>query len=463
MRPLRLATAVAFLLLAACERPPMDSVQQGYRGTGMQRVTNPRVAEPVLAANVAPEALAAATPSGTLARDTFKNVKVLGDVDAAEFTRLMLAITAWVAPEQGCVYCHNPAAFEDDSLYTKVVARRMIEMTRHVNADWKAHVAGTGVTCYTCHRGRPVPRAIWYTAEGGIQKTAYMGNREGQNAPSHVVGLTALPNEPFSAYLRGPGGSPIRIQAGLALPNGNFGSIQQTEATYGLMMHLSKALGVNCTFCHNSRVFESWEESAPPRVTAWQGLAMVRDLNGTYLEPLANTFPAARLGPQGDAPKANCATCHQGAHKPLFGASMLKDYPALAAVALPAPAPAEPAPAAAAPADTPAAPQSATPLGKVMFDVGKSDIGPDGQKAVADAAKAMKDNAAVKVMLSGFADKSGDPEKNLELAKQRAFAVRDALKAAGVEEARIELKKPEFVIGGVDADARRVDIVPATP
>jgi len=25
-----------------------------------------------------------------------------------------------------------------------------------------------------------------------------------------------------------------------------------------------------------------------------------------------------------------CATCHQGAYKPLYGANMLKDYPALA-------------------------------------------------------------------------------------------------------------------------------------
>jgi photosynthetic reaction center cytochrome c subunit len=28
-------------------------------------------------------------------------------------------------------------------------------------------------------------------------------------------------------------------------------------------------------------------------------------------------------------PKANCTTCHQGAYKPLYGASMLADYPEL--------------------------------------------------------------------------------------------------------------------------------------
>ena len=32
----------------------------------------------------------------------------------------------------------------------------------------------------------------------------------------------------------------------------------------------------------------------------------------------------------GDALKANCETCHQGAYKPLYGAQMLKAYPNLA-------------------------------------------------------------------------------------------------------------------------------------
>jgi cytochrome c oxidase subunit 2 len=41
-------------------------------------------------------------------------------------------------------------------------------------------------------------------------------------------------------------------------------------------------------------------------------------------------------------------------------------------------------------------------------------------------------------------------------------AVREALKAAGVPEARINLRKPEFVIGGTADDSRRVDIIPAT-
>jgi photosynthetic reaction center cytochrome c subunit len=55
----------------------------------------------------------------------------------------------------------------------------------------------------------------------------------------------------------------------------------------------------------------------------------VRDLNTNYLDPLHGTFPGARLGPEGDSPKVNCATCHAGVYKPLFGVSMAKDFPEL--------------------------------------------------------------------------------------------------------------------------------------
>jgi photosynthetic reaction center cytochrome c subunit len=59
---------------------------------------------------------------------------------------------------------------------------------------------------------------------------------------------------------------------------------------------------------------------------------MVRSLNQNYLLPLEGVFPKERLGPLGDVPKLACATCHQGAAKPLLGVSMVKDYPELGRV-----------------------------------------------------------------------------------------------------------------------------------
>ena len=124
----------------------------------------------------------------------------------------------------------------------------------------------------------------------------------------------------------------------------------------------------------------------------------------------------------------------------------------------PAPAPA-PAPKVSAPAPMPAAVATSLPA-KVYFDVGAAAVGADGSKTIAAVADMVKkDN--LKVTVTGYTDKTGDVAKNEELAKSRATAVRDALKAAGVAEANLEMKPPMFVevgAAGSDAEARRVDI-----
>ena len=94
---------------------------------------------------------------------------------------------------------------------------------------------------------------------------------------------------------------------------------------------------------------------------------------------------------------------------------------------------------------------------KFFFVVGKADIASGAATALADVAKGVAEGK--KAVVSGYTDASGDPAMNEELAKQRAFAVRDALKAAGVAEDKIELKKPEQLTGSGDpAQARRVEV-----
>lgn len=345
-----LLLAAAALLLVGCERPPVDAAQIGYRGVAMEQVTNPRLAEADAAKHASPAALPAVPSEGPRASEVFKNVQVLGNQSVGEFTRTMTAITAWVAPQQGCAYCH--AAGEDlssDKLYTKVVARKMLQMTQQINTGWKAHVAETGVTCWTCHRGQPVPAAIWFAPEPQVQAARMVGDKRGQNAPAAAAAMAALPNDPFSAYL--DQATAIRVTGAKALPGSGGATIAATESTWGLMMHMSKSLGVNCTYCHNSRAFDDWSQSTPQRTTAWHGIRMARQLNVEHMKPLTDTFPAARKGPTGDVAKISCGTCHQGANKPLNGASLLKAHPELGAtvVAAAAPAPA-PEPAASAPA-----------------------------------------------------------------------------------------------------------------
>lgn len=321
------------VLLAGCERLPMETVQHGYRGTGMVQVYNPRIMEAQQDHNLVPESPPLASADGPKASQVFQNVKVLGDLSVGQFVRVMTAITAWVSPQEGCNYCHNAANFADDSVYTKVVARRMIEMTREINSNWKQHVANTGVTCFTCHRGRAIPSNAWFRSNPQPFGSNFIGDKAGQNEPADSVGLTSLPNDPFTPYLLES--RDIRVNGPTALASGNRISTKQAEWTYGLMTHISTSLGVNCTYCHNSRSFQTWDGNPVQRVIAWSGIRMARALNSSYLEPLASAFPDHRKGELGDVAKANCGTCHQGDYKPLNGASMAKDFPELLGAAAP--------------------------------------------------------------------------------------------------------------------------------
>ncbi|MFZ4649115.1 MAG: photosynthetic reaction center cytochrome PufC [Rubrivivax sp.] len=326
-----LTIGLAALLLAGCERPPMQTTQQGFRGTAMQQTVNPRTAA-ARQAELPPVPMDLPAPPdgpGPRAKDIYQNVKVLGDLPVADFVRHMTAITQWIAPNEGCTYCHNPANLAEDSKYTKVVARRMIEMTRNLNGNWKQHVAETGVTCYTCHRGQPVPARVWFKADTPkMNASTFIGNDFGQNKAIGAVALTSLPYDPYSSYLVGK--DEIRVYSPGALPQKELprAPIQTAEKSYALMMHMSEGLGVNCTFCHNSQAFSQW---IPKRVTAWHGIRMAREMNNDYMVPLTATFPPNRLGPTGDVAKVYCATCHQGVNKPLAGLQQAKLYAGLQA------------------------------------------------------------------------------------------------------------------------------------
>ena len=356
-----IAGGLAAMALAGCgERPPIESKQLGYRGTGMEQNVNPRLEAAKVAANQAPASADAASPDGPKAGQVYQNVQVLGHLSVGEFARHMVAITQWVSPTEGCAYCHVGNNFADDGKYTKIVARRMIQMTQYVNQDWQQHVGVTGVTCYTCHRGKPVPANVWYKpADRKYTENSIMGDLAGQNYASPSVGLSSLPFDPFTPYLLQD--RPIRVNGDEALKftgeASNNKSTKQAEHTYALMIHMSQGLGVNCTACHNTRNWQEWTNAPPQRVTAWHGIRMARGLNNEYMVPLTETFPANRKGVHGDVAKVNCATCHQGVQKPLYGAAMAKNHPELL-TASPS-AEAASAPAAAASAVTVAVPVAA--------------------------------------------------------------------------------------------------------
>lgn len=326
----RCISVCCLAILVACERPPIESTQTGYRGTAMADIQNPR--DPQLATSFPPD-LPPVPAVGPTAGEIYQNVQVLGDLTVPEFTRFMQAITQWVSPAEGCNYCHVVEDLASDDVYTKIVSRRMIEMTQTINNDWSNHVAETGVNCYTCHRGNVVPEYIWFESpQTQSAMAAYAGNRAGQNIAAKEVGLTSLPVDPLQEFLVSDETPSIRVVPEGVFPTDSGGaSIQMTESTYALMMHISESLDANCTYCHNTASFQTWEGSTPQRTVAFHGIEMVQSLNNDYLEPLQSEYPPERLGPLGDAPKSNCATCHQGQKKPLGGTPAIESYPTLSA------------------------------------------------------------------------------------------------------------------------------------
>lgn len=99
-------------------------------------------------------------------------------------------------------------------------------------------------------------------------------------------------------------------------------------------------------------------------------------------------------------------------------------------------------------------------VGKLYFGSGAAGLPADAAAAVSAAQAALAAGpAGSKLVLSGFHDATGDPVRNAELAKERAKAVRAALQAAGVDAARVGLRKPESTTGeGKPEEARRVEI-----
>ena len=324
------ASAASLLIIASFvgagwDAPPVETTQIGYRGSGMYIFKDKEKQAELAAVNVPPPSPYEPDASGDRAGTIYENVQLLGNLSDDQFNHFMASITEWVSPEAGCAYCHNEENLASDEKYTKIVARRMIQMTQAINVDWTDHVSQTGVTCYTCHRGENIPAQVWSRDLEPKPQGNMTSNRAGQNVVAKFGGNTSLPQNALEDYLLGD--KQIRVHSLNALPTGdNKMGVKETENTWSLMNHMSESLGANCVTCHNSRAFNDWDQSPPQRVTAWHGIRLAREINNTYMVGMTPLFPENRLGPEGDVLKVGCATCHNGVQKPLNGVSMLKDY-----------------------------------------------------------------------------------------------------------------------------------------
>ena len=129
-----------------------------------------------------------APPADKTAGEFYKNVQVLKDVPASEFVNGMWFIAGSLGVP--CQHCHT-AANESDDKQAKLTARKMIQMTRDLNA---ANFGGKQVvTCNTCHQGSIKPNGVpkfWGKAYNTPEQVAaYLKERQpappaGQVAPA---------------------------------------------------------------------------------------------------------------------------------------------------------------------------------------------------------------------------------------------------------------------------------------
>jgi photosynthetic reaction center cytochrome c subunit len=272
------------------------------------------------------------TADSQLAIDVLEGVPpALANVTVENYERLRDAMRAWT----GIPDLLEPG---NDSYQTSL-AYSMIEMTQNINQNWAGHVqanAEVGVTCYTCHRGQPVPNNIWFRV--GNVNANVAGWPAIQNRVTMTSNFTSLPSTYLEHFLlqdeNGQYGvaqvhdleSRVQQQPGDPL-------IQQAEMTYAWMNYFSNSLGVNCTFCHNTRAFYDPAQVTPQWATAGLGILMVQETLEQYILPLETVLPPERLGPVfADVPKLACRTCHQGEQQPLNGLNVIRNWPELAVV-----------------------------------------------------------------------------------------------------------------------------------
>ena len=107
----------------------------------------------------------------------------------------------------------------------------------------------------------------------------------------------------------------------------------------------------------------------------------------------------------------------------------------------------------------PVATTVAPPAAKLYFDTGATAQPADSAATLAPIIAWLNANPAVKAIISGYHDSRGSKARNEQLAKERAQSTYDAIVAAGIDAARVEMRKPQSVDGGSDLnEARRVEV-----
>jgi photosynthetic reaction center cytochrome c subunit len=273
-------------------------------------------------------------PEGTpTAAEAYGDVIAFGDMDQANFDQLTKAMSAWVGEDVTLV--NSPDADQTKLAITK----NCIEATQYLNDSWDGHnnaSAGSGVNCYSCHRGQPRPPGSWLKAgavNASAEGWAAIQNRllapAGHTTTDFVdkytqSEYTSLPVDAVEKFLLDGNSIKVSDQASRVAQQPGDPTWQDAERTFSLMNHQANSLNVGCVFCHNTRAFWDPTQVTPQWSITTLGQQMLIDVNQTYYEPRSEI-----LGHE--SAKVNCMTCHMEVIKPLNGHKMLAEWPELGA------------------------------------------------------------------------------------------------------------------------------------
>lgn len=213
-------------------------------------------------------------------------VQVLKGMNTAQISAYMVSQVSG-GLKVDCSYCHNIANFAQEDGYPnaakKVTARKMMQMSADLNQNYTAKLpASVGnyqITCATCHNGKAA----------------------GLNSYPIEI-MNTLPND-WSLPLD------LDYPGGLVVTGRKDISNAEVERNQFTMYHFNVSMGQGCTFCHNSRNFQSYEIEQKNHASIM--LQMTKHIQETYVAPGGRIADGIMAGKS-----PSCWLCHQGARIP---------------------------------------------------------------------------------------------------------------------------------------------------
>lgn len=197
------------------------------------------------------------------AERVFKNIELLKGRKASRLPGMMSALTGLLGVD--CAHCHAPREWEKETP-AKQTARKHFDMLKVANDQLE--IQNPGVTCYTCHRGNPLPQPppASFRPTDEMLKQSDQDKRPAEEVYKNVQSLRGVPAGRWMI----------------------------------IMTMFTRSLGVDCNHCHVQDRFEL--DDKPAKQTARKMLRMVSAIaREIYKGPTS----------------INCYTCHRGQPRPV--------------------------------------------------------------------------------------------------------------------------------------------------